>query len=590
MEKSNIKEKHNKEINKKNKNNSFIFPEEYIKMLDKNKTLMEFGEKIYNLYSEIKNATREYCEKLNQITKQLNPNTQNNIGILQKIINDILINSTNAIDKAINLFEQEKNTNINLNFFEDYKNKIDEFKKEYQEKSEVLNITKKAYFEEMNKYEVYLINKELKLDEKTNDNENNIKDNKKKDKKKDKINSLNNNHKKAYEQQEKYINAKNDLKISLQKMIFYINAERKYVFQSLNQSCETFIKSIKLYIANLKKIIEEEKNVCKEHPINNDEDLIKEEDMINTILKDELYSFKFLSYERNIYEEEDSKNKKKKKDKNDNLKIDNLLEQLKIDNMMRIIKELEHHKIIFNEDNSNKISVLENKLIIESLTDFIINNPIKFKDDNKNNLISLLKINRDNQNSFMQFLNNYRAKGLFVQKKETIIILCDLFTFIIEMAVKNNDYKIIQYAIILSSTYCYIDENSIKKDKKKAETDDDDDDKIYMSHYLKKSKIFKEKSFWLNYMKELINDELEKITLRKENSFNQKQKDFAVYSSVFALIKNMIDFDLDFNFINDELTDIFAQYKFKDTEKLDIINYLIEETRQKGQKSNEEKK
>ena len=583
MEKSNIKEKHNKEINKKNKNNSFIFPEEYIKMLDKNKTLMEFGEKIYNLYSEIKNATREYCEKLNQITKQLNPNTQNNIGILQKIINDILINSTQAIDKAIIIFEQEKNNNINLNFFEDYKNKIEEFKKEYQEKLEVLNTTKKSYIEEMNKYEAYLINEELKLEENTNDNENNIKDNKKKEKKKDKNNNLNDNHIKACEQQEKYIKAKNDLKLILQKMIFYINAERKFVFQSLSQSCESFIKSIKLYVANLKKIIEEEKNFNKEHPINIDEDLIKEEDMINTILKDELYSFKFLSYEKNIYEEEDSKNKKKKKEKNDNLNIDNLVEQLKIDNMLRIIKELEHHKIKFNEDNRNKISVLESKLIIESLIDLIINNPEKFKDNNKNNLISLLKSSKDNQNSFMQFLNNYRAKGLFIQKKATIIILCDLFTFIIEMAVKNNDYKIIQYAIILSSTYCYIDENHINKDKKSTKADDNDD-KIYITQYLKKSKIFKEKSFWLNYMKELINDELEKINNRKENPFNQKQKDFAIYSSVFALIKNMIDFDLDFNFINDELTDIFAQYKFKDMEKLDIINYLIEETRQAGQK------
>ena len=583
MEKSNNKEKHNKDSNKKLKNNSLINSEEYNQIFDKNKVIMEFGEKIYNIYGEIKNATSEYCEKLNQITKQLNPDTQNNIGILQKIINDILMNSTNAIDKAINIFEQGKSRDINFDFFEEYKNKIDKFKKEYQEKLEVFNTTKKGYIEEMDKYEAYLVNSEL---EKTNNTE---KDNKKKDKKKDKNNSLNDNHIKACEQQEKYINAKNDLKISLQKIIFYINTERKLIFQSLNQNCEAFFKSIKYYLANLKKIIEEEKNFYKENPINNDEDLINEEDMINNILKDEFYSFKFLTYNKNNdkyeNEEEDSKNKKKKKD---NLNFDNLLEQLKIDNKIRIVKELEHHKIKFNEDNSNKISVLENKLIIESLTDLILNNPVKFKDDNKNNLISLLKSNKDNQNSFMTYLNNYRAKGLFIQKKITITILCDLFEIIIEMAVKNNDYKIIQYAIILSSTYCYVDETKINKDKNNCETDDNDV-KIYMTHYLKKSKIFKEKSFWLNYMKGLINDELEKISQRKENAFNQKQKDFAIYSSVFALIKNMIDFDLDFNFINDELTDIFALYKFKDTEKLDIINYLIAETQRIGKNNNKEK-
>ena len=43
----------------------------------------------------------------------------------------------------------------------------------------------------------------------------------------------------------------------------------------------------------------------------------------------------------------------------------------------------------------------------------------------------------------------------------------------------------------------------------------------------------------------------------------------------------MIDFDLDFNFIKDQLTDICTIYEFEDNDKKDIINYLIAESTKK---------
>ena len=614
MEKSNKKEKSNKENNtKKNRNNSFIIEEEDIKPthtipkeLDKNKNILDFTSKIFNIYKDIKNATNEYCEKIKQISKQLNPNIQSYTGKIQKIINNLLINIYNTLNYSIESFEQDKDKDNYLIIYGEYKNKLDDFKKEYQQKLELLNLTKKNYIEEINKYESYLIYKELGLIDKKDDNKNNIKDNKSKDKDKDKNKnkdkdkdkdknkniSLYDNHLKAYEQQELYLAAKDDLILSLKKIIYCINTERKLVFQSLSQSCQSFIKVIYNALQDMNNIIKEERNFYKENPINNDEHLIVEEKMIDNILKDDLYSFKILSNYKSDKKDNDEDSKNKKKKSKNSVNIYSLIEQLEEENIMKIIKKMKKNNIKFNKDNINTIAFLENKKYIESLIDLIINEPEQFDDNKKNKLVSLFISDMDNQKSFVQYLNNYRGRGTFGQKKLAITILSDLFIIIIEYALKNNYFKIIKYAIILASTYFHLNENQNNKENQIIEKDKQDN-KIYIVVYLKQSKIFQDKKFWLNYMDELINEELAKIDNKKENindEYYQQQKSFAQYSSAFALIKNMVDFDLNFNFINDVLLEIFDKNQTKDTEKIDIINYLISETQKNGKNYMEEKK
>ena len=46
----------------------------------------------------------------------------------------------------------------------------------------------------------------------------------------------------------------------------------------------------------------------------------------------------------------------------------------------------------------------------------------------------------------------------------------------------------------------------------------------------------------------------------------------------------MIDYDMEFGFINDILQEIIKEYKFTDSEKLEIINYLISENQEKSKK------
>lgn len=584
MEKSNKKAKHKTLNFKKHINPLLMNIEEYNKAmeiipreLENNKVYHELEEKIYTICDEVKNATTEYCEKIKEISKKLEPNEKNNEGKIQKMIYEGLTNVCESIYVMIKKFEEDKNK---FNFsYEVYNSKLESFNKEYSQKIEILNNTRKSYLNEAVKYEAYLINKELGLFESiNNDNENNKKDNKKK---KDKNIPLNDNHSLVYDLQEKILQLKIDVKQNLKKIFDFINTERKYVFQALKQNSENFIRVINIGLTKLQDLIKEQSNNYEKNPFRDNEALINEENIINNILKDDLYKFKFLLIDKIKGKEENNeqKNKKKKKEKKDNTNIDALLEQLTDENIMNLLNELTTNKIKYNEKNKPKVTLLENKKQIEELIQLIIIDPNKYINESKSLLFSLLESTVDNQNSFMQYLNNYRAKGAFDLKKLTITILCDLFTFIVDMAVKNNNYKLIQYALILSLTYYHIDE-----DKNKGQKKDDEPKKIYMTKYLKESKSFHQKEFWLNYLKALIDDEIKKLNKRSEITNPDKHISVAIFSSVFTLIKNMIDYELDFDFINKILEEICKQNKFKDTEKQELANFLISETQSKKAK------
>ena len=588
MDKSHKKQKIHKSINYK----KFVNPlltniEEYNramnlipKELDKNNEMRDLEEKLFDIYEEIKMATNEYCEKLRQISKELNPNEKNNEGKIQKVIYDILIYSIEELEIDIKSFKKKKSQNYKK--FDEYNIQFEDFNKELVNNIELFDSKRKEYIEEMKKYEAYLINKELGSQDNI-ENDNNKKENKKKDKNKDK-NTLNDNHDKVYEKQETYIEHKNKLRDFFKKAFDDINSERMLVYQSFSRNCIIFHQVINEGLKNIDKIIQNEESFIKNDINNSSDDLIDVESMINNLMKDEFYSFKFLSIDKNklrkISIEDDPTNKKKKKDKKDKkeiLNVDNLLQNINDDNIISLISNIRNHNIKLNKDNMDKIKIFEERKVIESIIDLIISEPDKYDDNNKNKLMTLLDSSVENHYSFMKYLNNYRTNGLFELKKPTIIILCDLFNYIVEKAAQNNDYKMVQYTFILSLTYCHYDD-------KNSENTDDNCNKIYMSKYLKNSKPFHDKNFWVNYFQSLVFDEEEKIIKRNEGPISEKKKSVIAYTTVFTLIKNMADYDLDFNFIYEIIQEIFTRYKFKDSEKSALVNYLMSEIEQNSKK------
>ena len=550
------------------------------KELDKNNEMRDLEVKLFDIYEEIKMATNEYCEKLRQISKELNPNEKNNEGKIQKVIYDILIYSIEELEIAMKSFKKKKSQNYKK--FDEYNIQFEDFNKELVNNIELFDSKRKEYIEEMKKYEAYLINKELGSQDNI-ENDNNKKENKKKDKNKDK-NTLNDNHDKVYEKQETYIEHKNKLRDFFKKAFDDINSERMLVYQSFSRNCIIFHQVINEGLKNIDKIIQNEESFIKNDINNSSDDLIDVESMINNLMKDEFYSFKFLSIDKNklrkISIEDDPTNKKKKKDKKDKkeiLNVDNLLQNINDDNIISLISNIRNHNIKLNKDNMDKIKIFEERKVIESIIDLIISEPDKYDNNNKNKLMTLLDSSVENHYSFMKYLNNYRTNGLFELKKPTIIILCDLFNYIVEKAAQNNDYKMVQYTFILSLTYFHYDD-------KNSENTDDNCNKIYMSKYLKNSKPFHDKNFWVNYFQSLVFDEEEKIIKRNEGPISEKKKSVIAYTTVFTLIKNMADYDLDFNFIYEIIQEIFTRYKFKDSEKSALVNYLMSEIEQNSKK------
>ena len=580
MEKPNKSKKKMNSFNKNIEDSNIEIPK-FQKELEKNIQIRETQEKLINVYEKMRIATDEYCQKIKDISKSLNPNIDNLEGRLQKIIFDLLNNISEMMKRIIIKFEKKK---INFSFkdmIESLRSKLDNFNKEYDEDINILELIKKQYFDELNKYEIFIIKKELGLLESKNDNEINKKENKKKDKN---LNLID-NHLKAFETQEKFIAIKSALKEKLKEIYLALNAERKLIYQSLMGNCKIIYDIIKNDLNNLNEIIEEKRKFFSSENSNkliNDEN-INEQEIINKIFKEELYSFKFLSNDikntkEENEEEEDISNKKKKKDKNENLNIGILIGKLQESNFHSLINEIENNKIKFNKENSEKVKTLKDKNKIQSLINLIIDNPDEFDESKKNKLSSLLSY-KGNQNTFMLYLNNYRAVGSFKMNQLTIKILSDFFIYIIDFCFKNDNCKLIQIALILSSTYYYLENKEKNNEKEESE-----ENKIYLSSQIKKSTTFIEKNFWLNYFKILVDEEISKINTRIEQSTSEKQKNIAIFSSCFTLIKNMIDYDMEFGFINDILQEIIKEYKFTDSEKLEIINYLISENQEKSKK------
>ena len=575
---------------KRSINNTLMHIEEYKKIKEiirkeseVNKKIHSFEEDLLENFNDIIVATEEYTEKLKNISEKFKSDEKSNNGKIYNILYDLLKDTITSMIKVSKEFKKQDCTNI----YEDYKQKFDKSNDLFDEKMKMLDDTKAAYFEEIKKYEQYLVKKELGLIENNNETDGNKKEKKKKDKNK----NLNDNYIKVKEHQENYIALKEDLIKDIKEIFGCLNTERKFIYYDVVQNCDSFFKVIKKCVEHLAKTFTNQTELINTNTFVENTNVVKE-DKIKNIIEKELdisfYGFKFLHHKKEDVSEEDKKHKKKKKEESE---IDTLSEKLTEENINNIINEIKKRGIKFSKENDEIVEVIfDNKKYIDSTIVSIINNPDNFSEEEKTHLKSLFEKNVENQNSFMRYLNNYRAKGSFSFKKKTIEILCELFIQILESAVKSNNFKMIQFAMILSLTYYYINE---EENNKKDDNHDnqntiqetiDDKNKIYMTFYIKKSSVIKEKNYWINYLNALLDDENEKVNKRKEK-MNEKQKTVAVYSSIFTLVKNIVDYDLEFEFINNVLIDIFNLYTIDDKEKKEITDYLMLEFSQKEQRN-----
>ena len=129
----------------------------------------------------------------------------------------------------------------------------------------------------------------------------------------------------------------------------------------------------------------------------------------------------------------------------------------------------------------------------------------------------------------------------------------------------------------MSQTYYHEDNKQLNEKEKEIE-------KIYLLHYIKDWKIFKEKTFWKIYLEGLIEEEQKKLDSNNNTKIIQKQMSMTIYSSIFTITKTMIDFCLDIDFISSINEEAFNKYNISEEQKNIITNFLSVES-QKKQKS-----
>lgn len=522
---------------------------------DINSNINQFSQYLSDIFTSIKTLTNDYCIKLNQIIEKLNNTNKKNKNESQIILNmenyiyKTLKECTDIISKNFAKVECQKDEkDENLDKTEQNINQLEEY---LQLDINKMEFNRAAYLQEFNNFEISIIKEEL--DQKENyDN-----DNKKKRImiKEDDIN--NDNVSRILALQKSYFDISKKLRDEFKQILNMMHIKRKFILKTIYNKFQLFLSCINDTGEKINKITNDENtnNIFED----NEENSEKMDEKINDIFKEDLYKFKFLSEFKTIKE---SKNKIKNKRNN----FEYLYDKLDENNIENIAKKLKKYDIQFSKENTEQFNVLQNNKIIKSKIDLIINAPLKFIPKQRENFISLIKSSVQNQILFLQYLNNYRATGNLNLKELTINIFCEIFLHIL---MSSKDFKSIQLCIILSQTYYY--------EKDKPADNEGEGNKIFMINYMKKWQIFKNKVFWKNYLDGLIDDEIKKINESKEKKISTKQMTTSVYSSIFTLTKNMVDFGLDMDFIINLTNEAFLKYNISDNLKKDIINYLIEE-------------
>ena len=525
---------------------------------DINSNINQFSQYLSDIFTSIKTLTNDYCIKLNQIIEKLNNTNKKNKNESQIILNmenyiyKTLKECTDIISKnfaKVECQKDEKDENLDKT-----EQNIDQLEEYLQLDINKMEFNRAAYLQEFNNFEISIIKEEL--DQKENyDNDD---DNEKKKRimiKEDDIN--NDNVSRILALQKSYFDISKKLRDEFKQILNMMHIKRKFILKTIYNKFQLFLSCINDTGEKINKITNDENtnNIFED----NEENSEKMDENINGIFKEDLYKFKFLSEFKTIKE---SKNEIKNKRNN----FEYLYDKLDENNIENIAKKLKKYDIQFSKENTEQFNVLQNNKIIKSKIDLIINAPLKFIPKERENFISLIKSSVQNQILFLQYLNNYRATGNLNLKELTINIFCEIFLHIL---MSSKDFKSIQLCIILSQTYYY--------EKDKPADNEGEGNKIFMINYMKKWQIFKNKVFWKNYLDGLIDDEIKKINESKEKKISTKQMTTSVYSSIFTMTKNMVDFGLDMDFIINLTNEAFLKYNISDNLKKDIINYLIEE-------------
>ena len=182
-------------------------------------------------------------------------------------------------------------------------------------------------------------------------------------------------------------------------------------------------------------------------------------------------------------------------------------------------------------------------------------------------LTNLLK-QHESRIVFLQKLSDYRSKGKYFLEEKDYNLLLKYFNIIADNVISDADYHSGELIIILSQTYCL----------------DSIENKKYLQQDLKKNKLYKERTFWEDFLCYAINKEIMKTQKRDKKIIEDKEisdnkLSNIVFSQLLTLIDNMAEFGVDAQSIKEVIEPKIVYYKLNDALKNtinDVLNSKIE--------------
>ena len=271
------------------------------------------------------------------------------------------------------------------------------------------------------------------------------------------------------------------------------------------------------------------------------------------------------------------KNKKKRKNtdeepKNGMVKFEDGFEEMTYfedDSTLFTAQEIfSNFELIITNGIDIKIEIEKNhtkNLITKILSNIQSGNANTLINNGEINELKNLLNTHSNRVIFLHKLNDYRALCLYELPEKYYKLFGNLFSYIIDVSQKENDYHSVEMVIILSKTYYML------MDKK---------NKLYLQDVILNNECFKMKDFWEELLiysisKEVVQSNKREAIGRDDEKKLKTKNDNIIFSQLLSLIDNMFDFGVEENLVKAIIEPKIKFYKVE--EKLSkTINDVME--------------
>lgn len=496
---------------------------------------------IKDVFKDYIQITKTYCTQIASLALKLKPLANTIWGDLTQAIQGILLfNSISLENLAKGMGEIFKNSKMKKR--DSGVSGLEEFSNIYQVQLSDLISNYCLYITELEKYERYLMNKEMGFDYDVNSNSNkgeNNKDNtnntinQSSTPNDNKIEKLTNNLETVLSFRKKYLDKVGPMNALVHKLVEFGIKEEKLLNEEFLNISKIFVGKLNECLEGQKKKYEDQNSVLLELY-----NKIKSEkfDNINSGIQE--YSLHSLSIYINAKNLDRNKIKNGKQyalnQKGEEFEI---YKNITLKNVENIMKEIKRNGLEIKEKDLEDFEIEKVKDFISKKVELMFNKTDdNFSDEDKNQMIKYFQENDDYILFFLQLLNNDRAKGGEIFNINIFKYIGEIFKNINDIVLKKDNYKYFNYVSILSLTY-FIQEGNTKK---------------YVYECIKDNKKLKDLNFWQKYAKFIIKYETDKIPKEKENEINNKNEKLKLtgFANILAIVNNMVNFGLEQDFID----------------------------------------